>query len=128
MNVVIISGNLTRTPDMRVSATGTHILTFGVAVNDRKKNANGEWENVPCFVDCVMFGSRAESLSKFLEKGMRVVINGKLNYSSWERDGQRRSKIEVIANDVELPPKGGKKQMLSDTQDDDGIFNEDCPF
>ena len=127
MNIVIISGNLTRTPELRASVSGTSILTFGVAVNDRKKNANGEWEDVPCFVDCVMFGKRADSLAKILDKGMRVTINGKLNYSSWERDGQRRSKIEIVCNDVELPPRAKGRQQ-ADTQEDDGIFNEDCPF
>lgn len=128
MNVVIISGNLTRTPELRASISGTSILTFGVAVNDRKRNADGEWEDVPCFVDCVMFGKRAESLSKFLDKGMRVVINGKLNYSSWERDGQRRSKIEVIANDVELPPKGKGQSQRQDQQETADVYDDDMPF
>ena len=107
MNVVVISGNLTKDPQLKQTQGGTSILNFSVAVNDRKKNAKtGEWEDVAHFVDCVMFGKRAESLSRILHKGSRVYVDGKLSYNSWEaKDGSRRSKLEVIANDVELPPR-----------------------
>ncbi len=68
-----------------------------MAVNDRRRNPQtGEWEDYPNFVDCTMFGTRAEAVSRYLSKGSKVAIEGKLRYSSWERDGQRRSKLEVI--------------------------------
>lgn len=103
INKVIISGNLTREPQMRATAGGTQILGFGVAVNDRRKNpATGEWEDYPNFVDCAMFGARAEAVSRYLSKGSKVAIEGKLRYSSWERDGQRRSKLEVIVDEIEF--------------------------
>lgn len=103
INVVNISGNLTRDPELRRTAGGTAILGFGVAVNDRRKNQQtGEWEDYPNFVDCTMFGTRAEKLAGMLAKGTKVCILGKLRYTSWERDGQRRSKIEVIVDDIEL--------------------------
>ena len=74
-----------------------------MAVNDRRRNQQtGEWEDVPNFVDCVAFGARAEALSKILKKGMKVAVDGKLRYSSWEKDGQRRSKLEVVAEEIEL--------------------------
>ncbi len=103
INVVNISGNLTRDPELRRTAGGTAVLGFGVAVNDRRKNQQtGEWEDYPNFVDCTMFGTRAEKLAGMLTKGTKVCILGKLRYTSWENDGQKRSKIEVVADDIEL--------------------------
>ncbi len=104
INRVIISGNLTRDPELRATNSGSSILSFGVAVNDRRRNQQtGEWEDVPNFVDCVVFGARAEPLSRFLSKGSKVAIEGKLRYSSWEtKDGQRRSKLEVVVDEVEF--------------------------
>ncbi len=105
INVVMISGNLTREPELRSTTGGTSILNFGMAVNDRRKNAQtGEWEDVPNFVDCVLFGKRADSLSRILTKGMKVAITGKLRYSSWQDKDtlKNRSKIEVVAEEVEL--------------------------
>lgn len=103
INRVIISGNLTRDPELRSTAGGLPVLGFGVAVNDRRKNQQtGEWEDYPNFIDCTMFGARAESLSRFLSKGTKVSIEGKLRWSQWERDGQKRSKIDVIVDELEF--------------------------
>lgn len=104
INRVNISGNLTRDPELRSTQGGMPILAFGVAVNDRRRNQQtGEWEDVPNFVDCVVFGARAEPLSRFLSKGSKVAIEGKLRYSSWEsKDGSKRSKLEVIVDEVEF--------------------------
>lgn len=110
INRVNISGNLTRDPELRATQGGTQILSFGVAVNDRRRNPQSqEWEDYPNFVDCVVFGARAEALSRFLHKGSKVAIEGKLRYSSWEaRDGSRRSKLEVVVDEVEfLSPRNG---------------------
>ena len=104
INRVNISGNLTRDPELRATPNGQQVLTFGVAVNDRMRNQQtGEWEDVPNYVDCVVFGSRAEALSKFLSKGSKVAIEGRLRYSSWEtKDGQHRSKLEVSVDEIEF--------------------------
>ena len=103
INRVAISGNLTRDPEVRATPTGTEVMSFGVAVNDRRRNPQtGEWEDYANFVDCTMFGSRAEAVSRYLAKGSKVAIEGKLHYSSWERDGQRRSKIEVVIEEIEF--------------------------
>ena len=104
INRVNISGNLTRDPELRVTGSGTQILSFGVAVNDRRRNPQtNEWEDVPNYVDCVVFGARSEPLSRFLSKGSKVALEGKLRYSSWEsKDGQRRSKLEVVVDEVEF--------------------------
>lgn len=103
INRVIISGNLTRDPETRQTASGMPVLGFGVAVNDRRRNQQtGEWEDYPNFIDCTMFGARAQAVSKFLSKGSKVAIEGKLRWSQWERDGQKRSKIEVIVDEIEF--------------------------
>lgn len=102
INKVMITGNLTRDPEMRASQSGTQILRFGVAVNERRRQQDGSYEERPNFVDCVMFGTRADALSRYLSKGTKVAIEGRLSYSSWEKDGQRRSKLEVIVDDLEF--------------------------
>ncbi|PNV66854.1 single-stranded DNA-binding protein [Enteroscipio rubneri] len=103
INRVIISGNLTRDSELRSTASGLPVLGFGVAVNDRRKNQQtGEWEDYPNFIDCTMFGARAESLSRYLSKGTKVSVEGKLRWSQWEREGQKRSKLEVIVDELEF--------------------------
>ena len=103
INRVTLSGNLTRDPELRQTQSGIAVLSFGMAVNDRRKNpTTGEWEDVPNFVDCSMFGNRAQSLSGILAKGMKVAIDGKLRWSQWERDGQKRSKLEVIIDALDF--------------------------
>ena len=115
INKVIISGNLTRDPELRATAGGMQVMSLGVAVNDRRKNQQtGEWEDYPNFVDCTMFGTRAESLARFLSKGTKVAIEGKLRWSQWERDGQKRSKLEVVVDDLEFMssrPQGAPMQQ-----------------
>lgn len=109
INRVVITGNLTRDPELRQTAGGMPVLGFGVAVNDRRRNQQtGEWEDYPNFIDCTMFGARAQSVSGFLHKGSKVAIEGKLRWSQWERDGQKRSKIEVIVDEIEfMSPRDG---------------------
>lgn len=109
INRVNISGNLTRDPELRVTSGGTQVLSFGVAVNDRRRNPQtGEWEDYPNFVDCTMFGTRAEAVRRYLSKGSKVAIEGKLRYSSWEKDGERRSKIGVIVDEIEFMSRAGR--------------------
>ena len=138
INRVIISGNLTRDPELRSTAGGTSVLGFGVAVNDRRKNQQtGEWEDYPNFVDCTVFGARGEKLQPYLTKGSKVALEGKLRYSSWESGGQRRSKLGVIVDDLEFMsgrhagsgyaprpvPEAGPAIDAAAT-----IYDEDIPF
>lgn len=106
INRVAISGNLTRDAEIRTTQSGMAITGFGVAVNDRRKNAQtGEWEDCPNFIDCTAFGTRYEKLagSGALSKGAKVAIEGKLRWSQWEaQDGSKRSKVEVIVDEIEL--------------------------
>ena len=106
INKVIISGRLTRDPELRQTAGGTAVLSFGMAVNDRRRNAqSGQWEDYTNFVDCTVFGARAEALSRILSKGALVCAEGRLRWSQWEKDGQRRSKLEVVVEELELPAR-----------------------
>ena len=105
INRAAISGNLTRDGELRSTASGMPVLSFSVAVSDRRKSSQtGEWEDVPSFIDCTMFGTRAQSLSQYLSKGTKVSIEGKLRWSQWQdRDtGKNRSKIEVVVDEIEL--------------------------
>lgn len=130
VNQVAVTGNLTRAPELRATQGGTAVLSFGIAVNDRRKNQQtGEWEDWPNFFECVTFGNRATALSDTLTKGMKVAIAGKLHYSSWERDGQKHSKVDIIANEIELmqnrrPQQEQQEQPTTAPQDDYG----DIPF
>jgi single-strand DNA-binding protein len=136
INKVLISGNLTRDPELRATATGMPVLGLGVAVNDRRKNAStGDWEDYPNFIDCTMFGSRAESVSNFLSKGSKVAIEGKLRWSQWERDGQKRSKIEVIIDEIEFltprdssTPTAPRKVVEIPPAPEVTVYDEDIPF
>lgn len=111
INLVCITGNLTRDPELRQTQGGTPILSFGVAVNDKRKNQQGEWVDYPNFVDCVVFGLRAEKLATFMTKGMKVAIEGKLHYQSWEKDGQKRSKLEVVVDNIDFMSKPPQQQQ-----------------
>lgn len=138
INKVIISGNLTRQPELRQTSGGFSILSMGMAVNDRRKNQQtGEWEDYANFVDVTVLGKRAESLSRFLNKGTKVVVEGKLRWSQWEKDGQKRSKLEVIADDIEFMTQRQTDAVAQVEQDygvqmqpvDDGYYtNDNIPF
>ena len=126
INIVVISGNLTRDPDYRETPSGTSVMNFTVAVNDRRRNkSTGEWEDYANFVDCVLFGKRAQSLSDRLHKGSAVAVQGKLSYSTWDdrNTGQKRSKVEVSVNEIMFADAGKPKQ-----QDGNGYASDDLPF
>ena len=110
INMVVLTGNLTRDPELRATPAGTSVLSFGLAVGGGRRNQQtGQWEDYPNFVDCTLFGTRGEKLAQYLAKGSKVAIEGKLRYSSWERDGQRRSKLEVIVDEIEfMSSRGGQ--------------------
>ena len=116
INRVKISGNLTRDPEVRTTAGGTAVMKFGIAVNDRKKDSDGNWTDYANFVECTLFGARATALQNILHKGMKVCIDGKLQYSSWEdkETHKNRSKIEVIVNELDfMSAKHGSQPAAS---------------
>lgn len=106
-NIAVVVGRLVRDPELKSTAGGTSVLEFSIAFNTSHRNQSGGWEDESNFIDCAAFGSRAESLSRFLRKGMKVTVSGSLKQQRWQgRDGQNRSRIVLTASDVELPDKG----------------------
>lgn len=122
INHVILAGNLTREPEAKWTQSGTCILTFTIAVNESKKNPQGDWEDYANFFDCAVFGRRAEALADMLHKGMKVTVSGRLHWHSWlAEDGSKRSRVTVNVAEVELPQRprdnsrgGGWQQSSED--------------
>ena len=109
INVVILVGRLTRDPELRYTPAGTAVTSFGLAVNNRRK-VGDEWKEEPCFVDVKIFGRMAETSSEYLSKGRQCAVEGRLSYSKWEKDGQTRSKLEIIANNIQFLGQGQGQQ------------------
>lgn len=124
INKVVICGNLTRQPELRRTTSGLAILALGIAVNDSRRNqSTGEWEDYANFIDCTLMGDRAEKLEPMLHKGMKVCIEGKLHYSSWEKDGQKRSKLDVTVDQIDF--MGKREQEPEPTVE---VYDFDIPF
>ena len=104
INNVTITGNLTRDPEVKQTGGGMSVMKLGVAVNDRRKNPQTqEWEDVPNFIDCTMFGDRAAKVAQYMAKGSKVAISGRLRQETWEtQDGQKRSRVGVVVDDLEF--------------------------
>ena len=129
INSVNITGNLTRDIELRQTQSGYSIGAISVAVNDRRKNPQTEeWEDKPNFVECTLFGKRAEGLAPYLKKGQKVGINGKLDWQQWEtQDGSKRSTLKVIVNDLELLG-GARQQSQEQGATEEAVTNEEIPF
>jgi single-strand DNA-binding protein len=99
-NQVTLMGNLTRDPELRSTPNGQSVCSFSLALNRSYKGADGNWTEVTDFVDVVAWGPLGERVSQYLTKGRPALVSGRLQSSSWEKDGQKRTKVEVVANDV----------------------------
>ncbi len=107
-NRVILVGNVTRDPDLRYTPSGAAVVELGLAVNDRRKGQNGEWVEETTFVDVTLWNRTAEVASEYLSKGSPVLIEGRLKLDSWETDGQKRSKLKVVGERMQmLGARGG---------------------
>jgi len=107
MNKVTISGNITRDIESKFTQSGMAIASFGVAVNERRKKGE-EWVDTVHFIDVTAFGKKAEAIAQYMQKGSKILIDGKLDFQQWEKDGQKRSKLAVILNEFEF--MGGKQE------------------
>ena len=109
LNKVFLMGNLTRDPELRYTPSGTGVCEFGVAVNRTWTTPDGEKRDETCFVDCQMWGRRGEVIAEYLRKGRPIFVEGRLKFDQWEgRDGQKRSKLRVVAENFEfLGGRGG---------------------
>ena len=111
-NRVILIGNLTRDPELRYISSGTAVTDIGLAVNDRRKNATGEWVDETTFVDVTLWGRTAEVAGEYLTKGSPGLIEGRLKLDNWEgKDGQKHSKLRVVCDRMQMlgsrPGTGG---------------------
>lgn len=100
LNQVTLMGNLTRDPELRQTPNGQNVTSFSLALNRSYKDQSGEWQEATDYVDIVCWGPLAERVSQYLTKGRRCLVQGRLQSRNWEQDGQKRSKVEVLANDV----------------------------
>lgn len=108
-NQVVLMGNLTRDPELRQIPSGQSVCSFSLALNRSYKGSDGEWQEVTDFVDVVAWAQLGERVAQYVTKGRPVLVSGRLQSRQWEQDGQKRSKLEVVAQDVTfLGSRGGE--------------------
>lgn len=106
INVVVLTGNLTRDPETRTTPGGMNITTLRIACNSRAKDASGEWVDKPNYFNVVVFGAQGDNCAKFLEKGRPVCVDGRLAWREWEKDGNKREAVEIVAENVQFLSSG----------------------
>lgn len=119
-NQVTLMGNLTRDPELRQIPSGQSVCSFSLALNRSYKGSDGEWQEATDFVDVVAWGPLGERVAQYVTKGRPVLVSGRLQSRSWEQDGQKRSKLEVVAQDVTF--LGGRSE-----ESGGGSFKSDEP-
>jgi len=113
-NKVILWGNLTRDPQLSYTPNQTPVVDFGIAVNRKWKGQDGIEKEDVCFIDCSMFGKRAEVINKYLDKGMPLLVEGRLSFDQWEaQDGSNRSKHRVTVENFQFVPVSGQRSQES---------------
>jgi single-strand DNA-binding protein len=120
LNQVTLMGNLTRDPELRQTPNGQNVTSFSLALNRSYKDQSGEWQEATDYVDVVAWGPLAERVSQYLNRGSRCLVQGRLQSRSWEQEGQKRSKVEVLANDVTFLDSKGS----SSSNDSDIVYDE----
>ena len=135
-NRVILLGNVTRDPELRYIASGTAVTDLGLAVNEKWKNANGEWVDEVTFVDVTLWARNAEVASEYLSKGSPVLIEGRLRMDSWEdkQTGQKRSKLKVVGDRIQLlgtkgqgAPEGGGPRPAAKQTSQNTAYSQAAP-
>ena len=117
-NRVVLVGNITREIELRYTQSGTAVTDIGLAINERKKNPSGEWVDDPQFIDVTLWGRTAEVAAEYLGKGAPILIEGRLKLETWESDGQKRSKLKVVGERMQML---GKAKTGSNTADQNGV-------
>jgi single-strand DNA-binding protein len=103
INVVVITGNLTRDPELRSTPGGTSVCKLRVAVNSRRKDQSGNWVDKPNYFDVTVWGAQGENCANYLNKGRPVAVEGRLDWREWEdKEGGKRQSVEIIANSVQF--------------------------
>lgn len=135
VNKVFLMGNLTRDIEMRSMPTGASVGKFSLAVNERWKDRDGSWQERANFIDCEIFGNRAEAMSKYLSKGSPVFLEGKLRLDQWQdQQGNNRSKLKVVVDDFQFVGSGegrgggGGSSRPSGVREPDPVNDDQIPF
>ncbi|MEM6979063.1 MAG: single-stranded DNA-binding protein [Planctomycetota bacterium] len=123
-NRVIIMGNLTRDIELRYTPGGLAVSELAVAVNDRRKTAEGQWVDEASFFDVTLFGRTAEVASEYLSKGSSVMIEGRLKQDRWEKDGVKRSKVHIIGERMQM--LGGRGESGGNRSSGGGSFSDNA--
>jgi single-strand DNA-binding protein len=132
-NRVILLGNLTRDVEVRYLQSGTAVADVGMAVNDRRKGQNGEWIEETTFVEVTLWGRTAEVAGEYLSKGSPLLVEGRLKYDTWEKDGQKRSKLSVVCERMQMVGSkgggggGGGSRGQNQNYDDGGDYGDAPP-
>jgi single-strand DNA-binding protein len=121
-NQVTLMGNLTRDPELRQIPSGQNVCSFGLALNRSYKSSDGNWQEATDFVDIVAWGPLGERVAQYVTKGRPVLVSGRLQSRSWEQDGQKRSKLEVVAQDVTF--LGGRSGEASDNTSSEKLTSD----
>jgi single-strand DNA-binding protein len=145
-NQVILMGNLTRDPELRTTPNGQSVCSFSLALNRSYKDSSGEWQEATDYVDVVAWAALGERVAQYVTKGRPVLVSGRLQSRSWEQEGQKRSKVEVVAQDVtflgsrsndtsygsdtepSVKPVNKKKEVVIDDISDEPIDLSEIPF
>lgn len=101
-NLLILAGNLTRDPELKYTPSQVAVVDFGIAVNKKWTGKGGEKKETTLFIDCVAFKGTAETINKYLSKGDPILLSGELQFDSWEKDGQKRSKHKIMVNSFQF--------------------------
>lgn len=127
LNKVMLIGNLTRDPELRYTPGGAAVATLGLAVNNRYKQGD-EWKDDVCYVDVTVWGRSAENCSQYLSKGRAVFVEGRLKFRTWEaNDGQKRSKLDVTATNIQFLSRGGEPKGPPDAGPAPEDFDQSPP-
>lgn len=103
VNVVVITGNLTKDPELRSTNGGMSVCEMRVAVNSRRKDQSGQWVDKPNYFDVVVFGAQGENCANYLSRGRPLAVEGRLDWREWEaKDGSKRQAVQIIANSVQF--------------------------
>jgi single-strand DNA-binding protein len=127
-NRVILVGNLTRDIELKYTPGGTAVTDIGMAVNDRRKSASGEWVDETTFVDVTLWGRTAEVASEYLGKGSPILVEGRLKLDTWETDGQKRSKLRVVCDRMQMlggAGGGGRSRSAAGNHEYGGDSHQD---
>ena len=116
VNKVFLAGNLTRDPALSYTPAQQPVVDFGMAINRKWKGKDGSDAEETCFVDCRAFGKTAEVLNQYMSKGKPIFVQGRLHFSSWEKDGKKHSKLRVTVENFQFVPDGEKREQAPKPQ------------